>query len=133
MQRRVYTAINYMAYISISPYFTGSVIIKSTSAYLNGHKEPRDWICIKGRMTDISFLTKAPCEFHFSACDLPSEHKSKGICPRANMISECSLTKPAHRTVHFGARPRHSGQPVAFKTTGAFWVYCFSYISSLYP
>lgn len=109
MQRRAYTAINYMAYISISPYFTGRVIIKSTSAYLNGHKESRDWICIKGMMTDISFLTKAPCEFHFSACDLPSVHKSKGICPRANMISECNLTKSAHRTVHSGARPRHSG------------------------
>lgn len=41
------------------------------------------------------------------------------------MISERNLTKPAHRTVHSGARPRHPGQPVAFKTTRAFWVYCF--------
>lgn len=107
MRRRVYSAINYPAYIYQC--FTGKVIIESISAYLNGHKEPRDWICIKGMMTDISFLTKAPCEFHLSARDLPSMHKSKGICPRANMISECNLTKPAHRADRFGSIPRHSG------------------------
>lgn len=106
-QRRVYNAVNYTAYIDQC--FTGNVIIKSISAYVNGHKEPGDWICIKGMMTDISFLTKAPCEFHFSARDLPRMHKSKGICPRANMISECNLTKPAHRAHHFGFTPRHSG------------------------
>jgi len=76
-------------------------------------------------MTDISFSTKAPSEFHFGARDLPSMHKSKGIHPRANMISECNLTKPAHGADHSGSRPRPSGFASRFLNNWSVWISSF--------